>query len=72
MIQQTVHDELLRYHKTLLIWTDKIKTLEEIDGPPKKLANIDEKNQPLESELNLVKKAIVDLLKEAKGGVSLA
>jgi len=28
MIQQTVLDDLLKYHKTLLIWTDKIQSIE--------------------------------------------
>ena len=31
MVQQAVSDDLLRYHKTLLIWTNKIQKLEELN-----------------------------------------
>lgn len=30
MVQQAVHDDLLRYHKTLLVWTNKIQRADDL------------------------------------------
>ena len=64
---------MVRYHKTLIVWTksvDKHKQtdefLEEQDGDAAK------KNAAVKAKLCLVKNSLIEILGEAKQGISLA
>lgn len=71
MVQQTVTDDLLRYHKTLLIWTNKICNIDDLD---KNVINFghDALDSEKERQLKIIKQALISILKEQESGVSLA
>lgn len=71
MIQQTVTDDLLRYHKTLLIWTNKIKRIEDIDDL-NQISQREELDCKRKRELEVIKSAVIEILQEQPQGVSLA
>ena len=73
MIQQAVQDDLLRYHKTLLVWTNKISTQEELWNT--NISNKEgdsEQSALIREELDQIKKSLIEILREHKNGVSLA
>ena len=73
MIQQAVQDDLLRYHKTLLVWTNKISTQEELWNTNTSNTEGDsEQSALIREELDQIKKSLIDILREHKNGVSLA
>ena len=68
-----MQDDLLRYHKTLLVWTNKINTKEDLWNTNAATKDEDsEQSSLIREELVQVKKNLVEILKEHKNGVSLA
>ena len=68
-----MQDDLLRYHKTLLVWTNKINTKEDLWNTNAATKDEDsEQSSLIREELAQVKKNLVEILKEHKNGVSLA
>ena len=60
---------MLRYHKTLLVWTttvDKHKKLAE------EMQKESHKNAAIQAKLSVVKNALIEILAESKTGMSLA
>ena len=73
MIQKTVQDDLLRYHKTLLVWTNKITNSQDLwESTSFKKGEPSKQNSEVAEELAQVKKCLIDIMKEHKNGVSLA
>ena len=73
MIQQAVQDDLLRYHKTLLVWTDKIRTKEDLWNSNQQNKEADlEQDSEIRDQLAQIKTSLVDILSEHRNGVSLA
>ena len=68
-MQYAVKEDVLRYHKTLLVWTttvDKHKKMAE------EMQKVSQKNATVAAKLNVVKDALIDILAESKTGMSLA
>jgi hypothetical protein len=72
MVQRLVQEDLLRYHKTLLIWTQKIETQEELDLDQPSNQNKNDLSSKKSERLQEVKKALTETLKEFPQGCSLA
>lgn len=75
MVQKGVQDDLLRYHKTLLVWTNKIQNHEDLKFEKQKSSN--DQNQTRQSDQNKhqlkqVRKCLIETLNQYKTGVSLA
>ena len=69
LVQYAVKEDVLRYHKTLLVWTttvDKHKKLAE------EMQRESHKNAAVAAKLNIVKNALIEILAESKAGMSLA
>ena len=69
LVQYAVKEDVLRYHKTLLVWTttvDKHKKLAE------EMQKETHKNATIAAKLNIVKNALIEILAESKTGMSLA
>lgn len=69
LVQFAVKEDVLRYHKTLLVWTttvDKHKKLAE------EMQKESHKNAAVAAKLTIVKNALLEILAESKTGMSLA
>ena len=69
LVQYAVKEDVLRYHKTLLVWTttvDKHKKMAE------EMQKETHKNAAIAAKLNIVKNALIEILAESKTGMSLA
>ena len=67
MVQLAIKENILQYHKTLLVWStlvDKYKANENEDFYDKALIR--------KNKLELVRKALIEILFESKNGMSLA
>ena len=72
MIQQAVQDDLLRYHKTMLVWTNRISREEDLwDSSSAKMQKYNQ-NFEVQRELAQIKKCIIEIMMENKNGASLA
>ena len=69
MVQEAIREDILRYHRTLIVWAakvDKHKSTNSVDGEDQ------EKSLIRASKLQQVKQALLEILAESKSGMSLA
>ena len=69
MVQLAVKEDVLRYHKTLLVWTTTVDK--------HKAASFDShvedyKKAAIAAKIRIVKDALIEILAESKSGMSLA
>ena len=69
LVQYAVKEDVLRYHKTLLVWTT---TVDRHKKMAEELQKESQKNATVAAKLNVVKDALLDILAESKTGMSLA
>jgi hypothetical protein len=64
-----VKEDVLRYHKTLLVWTTKVDKHKKMAEMMQKESN---QKASVEAKLNIVKNSLIEILAESKTGMSLA
>ena len=69
LVQYAVKEDVLRYHKTLLVWTTKVDKHKKMAEMMQKESN---QKASVEAKLNIVKNALIEILAESKTGMSLA
>ncbi len=62
-------EDVLRYHKTLLVWTTTVDKHKKLAEDMQKESH---KNAAVAAKLNVVKDALIEILAESKAGMSLA
>jgi len=70
MVQKAISDDILRYQKTLLVWTESIErdSLSAMGSQEE----VNKKKYEINQKLELVQKALIEILIANKDGVSLA
>jgi hypothetical protein len=74
LVQKAVVYDLLCYHKTLLLWTNKIKSIDEIDMTKdmiNKSQNVEQSDE-VKMQITKIEDAIIRVLNEYPNGISLA
>lgn len=69
LVQFAVKEDILRYHKTLLVWTTTVDKHKKLAEEVQKEKN---HKDAVEVKLLLVKNALIEILAESKNGMSLA
>ncbi len=69
MVQYAVKEDVLRYHKTLLVWTTSVDKHKKMAEDMQKESHL---KAAIEAKLTVVKNALVEILAESKAGMSLA
>ena len=69
LVQYAVKEDVLRYHKTLLVWTT---TVDKHKKQAEDMQKESHKNAQVEAKLAIVKDALLEILAESKNGMSLA
>ena len=69
LVQFAVKEDILRYHKTLLVWTTTVDKHKKMAEDMQKESH---KNATVAAKLNVVKDALLEILAESKTGMSLA
>jgi hypothetical protein len=63
---------VLRYHKTLLVWTTAVDKHKRLATVAKGTSKETPRKQATEGKLLMVKEALIEILTENKSGMSLA
>ena len=72
MIKQAIKEDVLRHHKTLLVWSASVDKHKSTQIEDEKDPQEDAKVAGRACKLNQVKQALIEILAESKQGMSLA
>lgn len=70
MVQKAISDDILRYSKTLLVWVESIEKESVVGFNTQEEMN--KKKLEVSQKLDIVKRALIDILSQTPEGVSLA
>ena len=70
MVQKAISDDILRYQKTLLVWVETIEKDSVLGLNTQEELN--KKKIEVSQKLDIVKRALIDILSQTPEGVSLA